>query len=77
MLGAKYMMIDFGENVAQCVLDGESCSAKSIMERRLGRTDSTSTVSYALVARTCLTLVKSALRNERGRTTRQTLARRQ
>ena len=34
LLGAKYMMIDIGENVAQCVLDVESCSANRIMERR-------------------------------------------
>ena len=34
MLGAKSMMLDFGEDVAQCVLGTDSSSAKSIMERR-------------------------------------------
>ena len=34
LLGAKSMMIDFGEDVAQCVLGTDSSSAKSIMERR-------------------------------------------
>ena len=33
-LGAKSMMIDFGEDVAQCVLGTDSSSAQSIMERR-------------------------------------------
>ena len=48
MLGAKSRMIDFGENVAQCVRGTDSSSAKSIMERR-----SASALSYAVVARTC------------------------
>ena len=34
LLGAKSMMIDFGEDVAQCVLGTDSSSAKSIMERQ-------------------------------------------
>ena len=34
MLGAKSMMIDFGEDVAQCVLGTDSSSAKSIVGRR-------------------------------------------
>ena len=34
LLGAKSMMIDFGEDVAQCVPGTDSSSAKSIMERR-------------------------------------------
>ena len=34
LLGAKSVVIDFGENVAQCVLVTDSSSAKSIMERR-------------------------------------------
>ena len=34
LLGAKSMMIDFGENVAQCVLGTDSSLAKSMMERR-------------------------------------------
>ena len=34
LLGAKSTMIDFGENVAQCVLGTDSSSAKSITERR-------------------------------------------
>ena len=33
LLGAQSMMIDFGEDVAQCVLGTDSSSAKSIMER--------------------------------------------
>ena len=33
-LGVKSIMIDFGEDVAQCVLGADSGSAKSIMERR-------------------------------------------
>ena len=37
LLGAKSMMIDFGEDVAQCVLGTDSSSAKSIMERRGAR----------------------------------------
>ena len=34
LFGAKSMMIDNGENVAQCVLRTDSSSAKSIMKRR-------------------------------------------
>ena len=34
LLGAKSMMIDFGEDVVQCVLGTDSSSAKGIMERR-------------------------------------------
>ena len=34
LLGAKSMLIDFGEDVAQCVLGTDSSSAKSIMEGR-------------------------------------------
>ena len=34
LLGAKSMMIDFGEDVAQCVQGADSTSAKSIMETR-------------------------------------------
>ena len=34
LLGAKSMMSDFGEYVAQCVLGTDSSSANSIMERR-------------------------------------------
>ena len=34
LLGAKSMVIDFVEDVAQCVLGADSSSAKSIMERR-------------------------------------------
>ena len=33
LLGARSMMIDFCDNVAQCVLGTDSSSAKSIMER--------------------------------------------
>ena len=33
LLGAKSMMIDFGEDVAQCVPGTDSSSAQSIMER--------------------------------------------
>ena len=33
LLIAKSMMMDFGENVAQCVLGADSSSTKSIMER--------------------------------------------
>ena len=36
LLGAKSMMIDFGENVAKSVLGTDSSLAKSIMERRGG-----------------------------------------
>ena len=53
LLGTKSMMIDFGEDVAQCVLGTDSSSAKSIVEgRRAGRI-LTSALSYALFARTC------------------------
>ena len=39
LLGANRMMTDFGKDVEQCVLDTDSSSAKSIMERRgAGRT---------------------------------------
>ena len=34
LFGAKSMMIDFGEDVGQCVSGTDSSSAKSIMERR-------------------------------------------
>ena len=34
LLGAKSMIIDFGEDVGQCVLGTDSSSAKSIMEQR-------------------------------------------
>ena len=34
LLGAKCMMVDFGEDVGQCVLGTDSCSTKSIMARR-------------------------------------------
>ena len=34
LLGARSMMIDFGEHVPQCVLGTDSSSAKSIMKRR-------------------------------------------
>ena len=34
MLGAKCMVIDFGEDVGQCVLGTVNSSAKSVMERR-------------------------------------------
>ena len=33
MLGAKSMVIDFGEDVGQCVLGTVNSSAKSVMER--------------------------------------------
>ena len=33
-MGAKSMMIDFGEDVGQCVLGTVNSSAKSVMERR-------------------------------------------
>ena len=33
LLGAKSMMMDFGEDVAQCVLGTDSSSAKTIMDR--------------------------------------------
>ena len=35
LLGAKSMMIDFGEGDGQCVLGTDSSSAKSTMERRV------------------------------------------
>ena len=34
LLGAKRILIDFGENVPQCVLGTDSSSAKSLTERR-------------------------------------------
>ena len=34
LLGAKSIIIDFGEDVGQCELGTDSSSAKSIMERR-------------------------------------------
>ena len=77
LLGAKSMMIDLGEDVAQCVLGTNSSSAKSIMERRgAGRIRHfhcpmlwlQESVDYG---------VRYALRNARVTTTRQTLARRQ
>ena len=34
LLGATSVMIDFGDDVGQCVLGTDSSSAKSIMERR-------------------------------------------
>ena len=34
LLGAKSMVIDFGEDVGQCVLGTVNSSAKSVMERR-------------------------------------------
>ena len=48
MLGAKSMMIGFGEDVAQCILGTDSSSANS-----MSRLDSTSALSHFVVARTC------------------------
>ena len=60
VLGAQSMMIDFGENVAQCVLGTDSGS------ETWSRTDSTSALSYAVVARTC-GLWRNAHRETKGR----------
>ena len=50
-VGRESMMIVFGEDVGQCVLGTDSSSAKSIMERRAGRSE--------------WTLARFAQRNER------------
>ena len=50
---AKSMMIDFGENVAQCVLGSEQQFSEEYQGGTWSSTDSTSALSCAMVARTC------------------------
>ena len=57
-------MIDFGEDVAQCVLGTDSSSAKSIMERR-GQDELDICIVLCFGCRNVLTLVRYALRNVR------------
>ena len=52
-VSAKSMMIDFGENVAQCVSWYRQQFSQEYHGETWSRTDSTSTLSHALVTRTC------------------------
>ena len=74
MLGAKTMVIDFGEDVGQCVLGRVNSSAKSVMERSgAGRIGHLHCIMPWLQERVGSGEITE---NERESTTRQTSARR-